>query len=87
MTRTQIQLPDELYLRARRFASEREMSLAEMARRGLELLLDRYPSGGIGREAWSLPRVNGGGMKVALGDLRDFAAQDEESWAPPGSGD
>lgn len=81
MMRTQIQLPDELYLRARRFAAEREMSLAEMARRGLELLLDRYSPAGTGRETWSLPRVNGGGMKVALGDLRDLAAQDEEAWA------
>ena len=79
MTRTQIQLPDELYQRAKRFAAEREMSLAEMTRRGLELLLDRYPVAGAGREPWSLPRVNGGGLKVALAALRDIAAQDEEA--------
>jgi hypothetical protein len=79
MTRTQIQLPDELYQRAKRFAAEREMSLAEMTRRGLELLLDRYPVASAGREPWSLPRVNGGGLKVALAALRDIAAQDEEA--------
>jgi hypothetical protein len=45
MVRTQIQLPDALYERAKQFAADREMSLAELARRGLELLLERYPSG------------------------------------------
>ncbi len=72
MTRTQIQLPDELYLRAKRFAAEREISLTEITRRGLEMLLDRYPPVGSPRESWSLPRVNGGGLKVALGELREF---------------
>jgi hypothetical protein len=79
MIRTQIQLPDELYQRAKRFAAEREMSLAEMTRRGLELLLDRYPSAGTRSKPWSLPRVNGGGLKVALAALHDIAAQDEEA--------
>ena len=44
MTRTQIQLPDELYQRAKAFAAQRELSLAEVTRRGLELFLDRFPS-------------------------------------------
>jgi hypothetical protein len=79
MMRTQIQLPDELYQRAKGFAAEREMSLAEMTRRGLELLLDRYPVASAGREPWSLPRENGGGLKAALAALRDIAAQDEEA--------
>ena len=43
MTRTQIQLPDELYERAKRFGSARELSLAEMTRRGLEMFLARFP--------------------------------------------
>jgi hypothetical protein len=79
MTRTQVQLPDELYLKAKRFSAEREMSLAEMTRRGLELLLDRYPPIGSRRQPWVLPRVDGGGMRVSLEDLRDFSALDEES--------
>ena len=45
MIRTQIQLPDDLYRRAKRFGAAREMSLAEMTRRGLELLLDRAAPG------------------------------------------
>ncbi len=36
MTRTQIQLPDDLYQEAKRLCDEREMSLAELARRGIE---------------------------------------------------
>lgn len=39
MTRTQIQLPDELYQEAKRLCEEREMSLAELARRGIEHMI------------------------------------------------
>ena len=40
MTRTQIQLPDELYRRAKALAADREISLAELVRNGLEYMLD-----------------------------------------------
>ncbi len=36
MVRVQIQLPDGLYREAKRLCEEREMSLAELARRGIE---------------------------------------------------
>jgi len=39
MTRTQIQLPDELYRRAKALAADREISLAELVRNGLEYML------------------------------------------------
>ena len=78
MTRTQIQLPDELYQRAKAFAAQREPSLAEVTRRGLELFLDRFPSTEPASGAWTLPRVDAGGIKVPLESLRDIAA-DEES--------
>jgi hypothetical protein len=78
MKRTQIQLPDELYQRAKAFAAQRELSLAEVTRRGLELFLDRFPSTEPARGAWTLPRVDAGGIKVPLETLRDIAA-DEES--------
>ena len=77
MTRTQIQLPDELYQRAKAFAAQRELSLAEVTRRGLELFLDRFPSTEPARGAWTLPRVDAGGIKVALESIRDIAADDE----------
>lgn len=77
MTRTQIQLPDELYQRAKAFAAARELSLAEMTRRGLELFLARYPELPRAHQEWQLPRVNAGGIKVPLAQLRKFAAEDE----------
>ena len=42
MTRTQIQLPDDVYRRAKRLAESREISFAELARRGLEYILSVY---------------------------------------------
>lgn len=79
MTRTQIQLPDELYQRAKAFAAERELSLAEITRRGIELFLDRFPSAGAPQGPWQLPKVRGGGIKVPLEALHDIAAGEEES--------
>ncbi len=73
MTRTQIQLPDELYRRAKAFAAARELSLAELTRRGLEMFLDRFPSG----KAWKLPRINGG-LKVSIARLRDLVHQEQD---------
>ncbi len=83
MTRTQIQLPDQLYQRAKSFAAERELSLAEITRRGLELFLDRYPQTGPPAPPWSLPQVNGGGIKVPLNQLADIAAAEESTRSLP----
>jgi len=77
MTRTQIQLPDQLYQRAKTFAADRELSLAEITRRGLELFLDRYPQPLPPPGQWHLPRVDGGGIKVPLEQLTEIAAMDE----------
>jgi len=77
MTRTQIQLPDELYQRAKTFAAQRELSLAEVTRRGLELFLARFPSSEPQPGAWRLPCVDGGGIKVPLHTLRGIVADDE----------
>jgi hypothetical protein len=79
MTRTQVQLPDALYQRAKRFAAERELSLAELTRRGLELLLERYPAGPAASAKWRLPQVDGGGLKVPLARLRTVLAEEEET--------
>lgn len=79
MTRTQIQLPDELYQRAKAFAAQRELSLAEVTRRGLELFLDRFPSTEPARGTWSLLRIDAGGIKVSLETLRDIATDDESN--------
>lgn len=78
MTRTQIQLPDSLFERAKRVAAEREVSLAELTRRGLELLLARYPSTPPTEKEWQLPKLSGGGLKVKLEDLREVMFDDYE---------
>lgn len=43
MIKTQVQLPDALYKEAKRVAQEREMSLAEVIRRGIEYMSRVYP--------------------------------------------
>ena len=78
MIRTQIQLPDELYQRAKIFAAEREVSLAEITRRGLEMFLDRFPESPVPKRAWKLPKVDGGGIQVPLTGLRGIASGDQE---------
>jgi hypothetical protein len=78
MTRTQIQLPDALYQRAKTFAAQRELSLAEITRRGLEMFLDRYPTEPPKGE-WKMPCIKGGGISVPLSELKDLAYEDEMS--------
>ena len=56
MVRTQIQLPDELFARARKLCESREISLAELARRGIEYILSVYPQEPVDRQEWTLPK-------------------------------
>lgn len=74
MTRTQIQLPDPLYRRVKAFAAERELSLAEITRRGIEMFLDRYPRQPTANAGWKLPKVDGGGIRVPLADLKGIVS-------------
>jgi hypothetical protein len=77
MVRTQIQLPDEVYARAKRFCKAREMSLAELARRGVEMVLDVYPTVAESSAEWTVPEVDAGGVKVPLERVRDVLADGE----------
>ena len=75
MTRTQIQLPDSLFLRARTFAQREEISLAELVRHSLEMFL-RCAAPGAAKDApkeeWTLPLVR---------DLRSFGDPfDDPDW-------
>lgn len=56
MIKTQIQIPDDLYWRAKKLAADREWSFAEVARRGLEYVVSVYPEQTI--KNWELPLVN-----------------------------
>ena len=87
MIRTQVQIPDALYKKAKRFSREREMSLAEVVRRGLELLLDRYPSEPASAAPWVLPTFDGGSTLVPLEDLKQLAYEDETFRSFPGHRD
>ena len=55
MIKTQVQIPNELYKEAKRIARERELSLAEVMRRGLEYMARVYPPL-HSTEKWSPPK-------------------------------
>lgn len=80
MTKTQIQVPEELYREIKSFAQAREWSLAETFRRGAELLLEVYdghsePPG----EPWKPPVSHEVGWQgLSPEELRDAAWQDME---------
>jgi hypothetical protein len=63
MTRTQIQLPDEVYARAKKLCQVREISLAELARRGIEHILSVYSSAAVSADEWHLPKPRDLGWK------------------------
>ena len=54
MVRTQVQLPDELYERTKRLAESKEISLAELVRRGLEYMLSIHRPDLVVRRGWKL---------------------------------
>ena len=56
MTRTQIQLPDDLYRRAKALAAAKEISLAELVRNGLEYMLNVSAPPESATKKWELPK-------------------------------
>ena len=55
MTRTQIQLPDDTFARAKKLCEAREISLAELARRGIEYILSVYAPESDANSNWQPP--------------------------------
>jgi hypothetical protein len=55
MIKTQVQIPDELYHRAKQVAAEKEWSFAEVVRRGLEYITQANPSGRKAGGKWRPP--------------------------------
>jgi hypothetical protein len=80
MTKTQIQVPEELFRELRRFAKQREWSLAETFRRGAELLLQVYPEPPQSvQEEWSPPTSGEvGWRRLSPAQLRDAAWADSD---------
>jgi len=78
MTKTQIQVPEELFQELRTFAKQREWSLAETFRRGAELLLQVYPEPPTKpTKAWMPPTSSKVGWKgLTAEQLREAAFAD-----------
>jgi hypothetical protein len=79
MTKTQIQVPEDLFAEIREFARRREWSLAETFRRGAELLLETYPDDAPPPSApWQPPTSRAVGWKgLSAEQLRDLAFDDQ----------
>ncbi len=56
MTRTQIQLPDDVFAKAKKVCEAREISMAELARRGIEYILSVYAQDPGAVDDWQLPQ-------------------------------
>jgi hypothetical protein len=84
MTKTQIQVPEELFRELRALAKQREWSLAETFRRGAELLLQAYPEPPHSpKTAWSPPISSKAGWKgLSPRQLRDAAFGDTDPRLP-----
>ncbi len=65
MLRTQIQLPEPLYDRLKQVAHERDWSMAELIRRGMEAYVQTCPEASPGQKAWTMPVLRrSGGLLV-----------------------
>lgn len=79
MTKTQIQLPDNLYREVKRIANEQEWSLAEVLRRGAEHMVNVYPPRHPTTQ-WQLPKGrNLGRIKISHEDWREIANERNDS--------
>ena len=76
MIKTQVQIPDELFARAKEVAAAKEWSFAEIVRRGLEQMTRRHPGDGDASASWSLPEAVDLGL---TGDPFDNEAWREEA--------
>ena len=78
MIKTQVQIPDELYRKAKAVAKAKEWSLAEVFRRGLEYITSINP---VDRSEadWKLPVLPGDRFVEDFDELdfKDLAAREE----------
>lgn len=75
MIRTQIQLPDEVFARAKKLCEAREISFAELARRGIEYILSVYSTPEEALEEWQPPKPRRLGWKGLSDDELKAEAQ------------
>ena len=77
MVKTQVQIPDELFERAKKVAAAREWSFAEIVRRGLEYMTEVNPPQRQSAKEWRLPEPLPMGQPLAS----------EEEWTALSHGD
>ena len=77
MTKTQVTVPDELYKKAKKIARQKEWSLAEVFRRGLEYMASTHLDTIEAGEEWELPRVKCGPGSVHSNNELDALIQRE----------
>ncbi len=75
MTRTQIQLPDETYARAKKLCEAREIPFAELARRGIEYILSVYAPEADAKREWQPPKPRKLGWKGLTDEELKLEAQ------------
>ena len=76
MTRTQIQLPEPLFGRLRSIAQLRDISVAEVIRRGMEIYVMSCPEATHEATPWKMPVLRGSG-----GHLVDPSSVNAEAFA------
>ncbi len=78
MIRTQIQIPTDLYNRAKQLSKEREVSLADLIRKGLEIIVD----GSALRQSvksWNPPILKNRGWKLkSQEELQEILMKDRK---------
>ncbi len=72
MIKTQVQLPDQLYHKAKAIAEQREWSLAEVVRRGIEYMAIAYPVEENAKK-WEIPVLDADAFDPNF-DKLDFKA-------------
>jgi hypothetical protein len=82
MHKIQVQLPDPLHRRLRVLSDELDYSIAELIRKGVEQIINRYPhigaEDGGAKARWQLPKpINLGMKKIKPDELKQFAYSKE----------
>lgn len=79
MVKTQIMVPDDLYRKAKTIANNKEWSLAEVFRRGLEYMAEVH--GHSPDEDWAMPTIAcGKGKKLSAKKLQAAIEADQEDY-------
>lgn len=77
MIKTQVQIPDELFDRAKRVAAAKEWSFAEIVRRGLEYMTRVNPPSRQPGKEWRLPEPAPMGLPLVPEDQWTALSHDD----------